>query len=147
MGWNEDAERAARMSSTIVKRYSPHFRSTEFKCKGRGCCGNKAYIDPRLIEVLEKVRAEASREAGKDVPIRINSGYRCQAHNASIGGANQSQHVLGTAADISCDTKLISIEKLGQICDRIIREYRGGMKRYPNFVHVDVCDNPPNRRW
>lgn len=147
MGWNEDADRAARMSSTIVKKYSPNFRSTEFKCKGRNCCGNKAYVDPKLIEVLEKIRAEASKEAGKTVPIRINSGYRCRVHNASINGAPQSQHVLGKAADISCDTKLLSIEKLGQIADRIIREYKGGMKRYPAFVHVDVCDTPPNRRW
>lgn len=146
MGWNEDADRAARMSSTIVRMYSPHFRSTEFKCKGRDCCGNKAFVEPKLIEVLEEIRAEVCKEAKVDVPIRINSGYRCRIHNAK-NGATQSQHVLGKAADIQVDKKFMTNEKLGQIVDRVIRKYSGGMKTYPTFVHVDICDTPPNRRW
>lgn len=34
-------------------------------------------------------------------PLRINSGYRCQALNAAVGGAARSQHLAGEAADIT----------------------------------------------
>ncbi|MFL5764307.1 MAG: D-Ala-D-Ala carboxypeptidase family metallohydrolase [Bacteroidia bacterium] len=33
-------------------------------------------------------------------PLKINSGYRCPALNKAIGGAKNSQHMLGQAADI-----------------------------------------------
>jgi hypothetical protein len=33
------------------------------------------------------------------VPIRIDSGYRCPALNASVGGAQNSAHMTGYAAD------------------------------------------------
>lgn len=34
------------------------------------------------------------------VPLRVNSGYRCQALNAYIGGATDSDHMYGCAADL-----------------------------------------------
>jgi uncharacterized protein YcbK (DUF882 family) len=34
-------------------------------------------------------------------PLTVVSGYRSPAHNASVGGASQSQHMLGRAADIT----------------------------------------------
>lgn len=33
-------------------------------------------------------------------PIRVNSGYRCQALNSLVGGARQSAHMTGYAADL-----------------------------------------------
>jgi hypothetical protein len=36
------------------------------------------------------------------MPISINSGYRTKTHNSEVGGANNSQHLYGQAADISC---------------------------------------------
>lgn len=36
------------------------------------------------------------------VPIRINSGCRCEKHNAEVGGTNGSFHTKGLAADLSC---------------------------------------------
>jgi hypothetical protein len=35
-------------------------------------------------------------------PYKINSGYRCPALNAAVGGAKNSQHMKGQAADITC---------------------------------------------
>ena len=35
-----------------------------------------------------------------DHPILVNSGYRCEALNAAVGGSPRSQHRLGQAADI-----------------------------------------------
>lgn len=43
--------------------------------------------------VLEPLRDLLKR------PIHINSGYRCEALNKAIGGAKNSQHILGQAAD------------------------------------------------
>lgn len=34
-------------------------------------------------------------------PIRVTSGYRCQAINRSVNGSTSSQHIKGQAADIS----------------------------------------------
>lgn len=71
---------------------SKHFDVSEFVCH---CCGRGAdKIDPRLIELLEQLRVKA------DAPIHVNCGYRCPKHNADVGGVPNSQHVLGSAADI-----------------------------------------------
>ena len=49
----------------------------------------------RLAELLEQVRALVG------APIAISSGYRSPALNKAVGGAANSAHVLGLAADIS----------------------------------------------
>lgn len=36
-------------------------------------------------------------------PVRISSGYRCQALNKLVGGVYNSQHIQGQAADIYLD--------------------------------------------
>ena len=49
----------------------------------------------RLCEaVLEPLRAHFGQ------PIRINSGFRCRALNAAVGGAANSYHTKGRAVDI-----------------------------------------------
>jgi len=50
-----------------------------------------------LAEGLEKVRAALG-----GLPIHVNSGYRCPALNAMVGGAPDSRHMRGLAADILC---------------------------------------------
>ena len=35
-------------------------------------------------------------------PLDISSGYRCPALNAAVGGARNSQHAQGLAADFTC---------------------------------------------
>lgn len=49
-----------------------------------------------LAEGLEQVRALLGG------PMRINSGYRCAPLNAAVGGAKQSAHMEGYAADFVC---------------------------------------------
>lgn len=74
-------------------KLSDHFDIEEFVCH---CCGKGAdKIDPKLIELLERLRSLA------DAPIYVNCGYRCPPHNAEVGGATHSQHLYGTAADIT----------------------------------------------
>ena len=56
-------------------------------------------------DVIENLRAlcinilQPLRDA-LGTPVNINSGYRCPSLNASIGGATNSQHMTGQAADI-----------------------------------------------
>lgn len=45
-------------------------------------------------------KLEALRKKLGNVPITVNSGFRSIAHNASVGGASDSMHLYGTAADL-----------------------------------------------
>lgn len=51
----------------------------------------------RTAQLLEKVRAELG-----DKPVLISSGYRCHALNRAVGGATNSAHSQGLAADFIC---------------------------------------------
>jgi uncharacterized protein YcbK (DUF882 family) len=72
-------------------------------------------------------------------PIIINSGYRSENYNKSIGGVKNSQHVLGNAADIRVEG--ISPKVLyGQIKMLIDagKMKQGGLGLYDTFVHYDI---------
>ena len=74
---------------------SEHFDSSEFACKcGCGGLRNGADINPRLVQVLERMRTKCGK------PLILSCGYRCPSHNAEVGGVWNSQHIKGTAADV-----------------------------------------------
>lgn len=52
------------------------------------------------LAMLERIRSHLCQRAGKDVPITILSGYRCERLNAAVNGAASSDHVKACAADI-----------------------------------------------
>ncbi len=64
-------------------------------------------------------------------PLRVNSGYRCEALNRAVGGVSNSQHLLGEAADITAGSRdanrrlLAMINKLGLPYDQLIDECNG----------------------
>lgn len=71
--------------------------------------------------------------------IHVNSGYRTPAYNKKVGGKSLSQHLKGTAADITCKSK--SPKQLAAIIEKLITAGKlkfGGMGIYPGFVHVDI---------
>ncbi len=74
---------------------SQHFNVQEFKCK----CGREhdIQINPELITNLEKLYEKLNCSK-----IIITSGYRCEAHDRSVGGTGKGQHTVGNAADICC---------------------------------------------
>lgn len=114
------------------KRLSPHFQVREFACHD----GSDALdIDLALVELLELIRAHFG---GK--PITVVSGYRTRAHNTRVGGASNSQHLYGRAADI----KIKGVEPK-EIFDALNRFHRGGLGVYDSWVHVDV--RPQRARW
>ena len=52
------------------------------------------------LEVLMNKLEEVRTLIGK--PITVSSGYRCKELNTLIGGAANSAHIQGLAADINC---------------------------------------------
>ena len=51
-------------------------------------------IHPRLRVTLDALHKDCG------FPLRVSSGARCAAYNRKVGGASQSFHVQGLAADI-----------------------------------------------
>jgi uncharacterized protein YcbK (DUF882 family) len=79
-------------------------------------------------------------------PIKINSGYRCEKHNGSVGGVRGSQHVLGKAADISCASHTPA--QLYEITEKILSwNYPNsmGLRLYSTWLHVDSREK--KHRW
>ena len=91
----------------------------------------------RLAALLEQVRALVGG------PITISSGYRSPALNKAVGGAANSAHVLGLAADIST-TKLtpkalaLLIRQSDIAFDQLI--YEG------TWVHIALSASAPRRQ-
>lgn len=74
-------------------KLSANFNSSEFDCKGGGCC-SETIINPQLVKYLQQIREHFK------APITITSAYRCPTHNSRVGGAPGSRHSKGDAADI-----------------------------------------------
>lgn len=116
---------------------SPHFREHEFVCP---CCG-KFIGNLRLLVALEELRV-----LGGDLPIHPTSGTRCPAWNAMKGGADNSKHISGEAADIVMQG-LHPLEMV-EYANSVEAFSHGGIGVYPHngFIHVDVRTNGP-ARW
>ena len=87
-------------------------------------------IEDNLKALVEEVLNPARERLGR--PIVVNDGYRCPLHNASVGGAPNSQHIHGEAADIRSSTG--SVTTLGKIIEQL-----GNFDQliyYPTFIHV-----------
>lgn len=115
-----------------------HFHVREFLCRC-GCDYNK--VSETLIARLEQLRIALG------VPVIIQSGIRCPAHNAHTGGAPGSQHLpdaegISHAADIR-STPAWSPAGLYMEWRRIT--LTGGSGLYLTWLHVD--DRPGRMEW
>ena len=113
---------------------SKNFKLDEFKCKCGKC--DPILVDDVLVAWLQKIRDHFGKS------VNINSGYRCEAHNASpkVGGSKSSHHVKGKAADIRVEG--ITPVEVAKYAESI------GIKRiglYDNFVHIGSDTN--KRFW
>jgi uncharacterized protein YcbK (DUF882 family) len=110
---------------------SKNFSRSEFACKGTNCCGHSAPVHPELISVLQALRDQLN------LPLSITSGFRCNRHNESVGGAARSFHTLGMAADVACPDGMTA-EDLARAAETIPAFQQGGIGIYPSWVHLDV---------
>ena len=106
---------------------SENFTLSEFQC--RHC--KQVKLDPRLVYLLQVLRTEIGK------PIHITSGFRCDTHNRNVGGALDSYHVKGMAADVAIAPTGLTASKLLEACNKV--GFTGiGVYSDQGFIHVDV---------
>jgi lysozyme family protein len=125
-----------------------HFQPSDFLTKGGANVKNGLNERPpralwpnvvKLVEVLDELRERLGH------PIVLNSVYRGEAYNRSVGGASGSQHKkfcagdfrvigFGRPADWASALRKMRAEKF----------FQGGIGVYETFVHVDTRGWPAN---
>ena len=122
------------------RRLAPDFQVRELRCRDGT---DTVMVDEVLTVVLQCIREHFGKA------VTITSGYRTAAHNAAVGGAKSSQHLLGRAADIRVQG--VSVEDVAAYADSLMPDW-GGVGRYPvkagranGWVHVDT--RADKARW
>lgn len=88
-----------------------------------------------LVDLCEKVLEPLRKHLGK--PIKITSGYRSPAHNARIGGAKNSLHTTGMAADVAVGGIPEQI-KVAAFLSKLPDVGGIGLYESKGIVHVDI---------
>jgi len=115
------------------KRY-PNFREKEFRCH----CGCGEFKESEeLVRKLQAVRLICN------FPVTVLSGFRCVKHNKKVGGATNSAHTRGTAADIR---RPESGPALKQLIEAIFSVGFRGFGMGAGKLHIDV-DDLGSRAW
>ena len=122
------------------RRLAPDFKVRELRCRDGS---DTVMVDETLTVVLQCIREHFGK------PVTITSGYRTAAHNAAVGGAKSSQHLLGRAADIRVQG--VSVEDVAAYAESLMPDW-GGVGCYPvkagratGWVHVDT--RADKARW
>lgn len=93
-----------------------------------------------LEQLVDNILDPLREAYGK--PIKVNSGYRCEALNVAVGGSKTSQHKYGLATDITTGSRLenkklfILAKQLNLPFDQLIDE-----KAY-SWIHISFSKNP-----
>lgn len=104
-----------------------NFKVKEFKSKDT----NIVCIHTDLPPALQKIRDKVKK------PVTMTNSYRTEAHNSRVGGASQSKHLYGMAADIYVAG--MSALDFARTIDSVFPG-KYGIIAYTkqNFVHFDV---------
>lgn len=103
-------------------KLSANFSVSEFECQCGKCLETLINLDH--VAKLQKLREDLNAS------IKINSAYRCPAHNAAIGGEKNSMHMKGHATDIVVQG--MTPNEVADAC-----EHFDGLGRYDTFTHID----------
>lgn len=103
-----------------------NFKVREFACSDGT---DVIFISHDLVVVLQKIRDHFGK------PVIINSAYRTPAKNKQVDGATYSQHLYGTAADITISG--VSPKEVAEFAETLLPK-TGGIGIYKTFTHVDV---------
>ena len=111
-----------------------NFSKSEFDCK----CGCE--MPQKLIPNVQKLANQLQVIRDRvNVPIKINSAYRCPEHNAMVGGVKTSMHLHAKASDIVI--KGYSNDDVADLIEELIASgdiLQGGLGRYNTFTHYDI---------
>lgn len=122
-------------------KLTENFEKKEFESKDGAAM--PAAVLAQIQELAKNL--QVLREKVKK-PIVITSGYRSPAHNKAIGGAKESKHILGQAADFKVPG--MTPKQVYLIILQLIKEGKmkpGGLHAYSGWVHYDIRGY--NARW
>lgn len=121
-----------------MERPSDHLTWAELACKD-GTPYPDAFVEDGRVDDLCRL-FEAIRALLGHRQLTVLSAYRTPAHNRSIGGARDSQHVQGRALDLRPPAGRTPFEMYSAIraakADGHLPDL-GGIGLYNTFVHVD----------
>ena len=122
-----------------------YFKPSEFACKCGECGSDGLEMQQDFIRKLDDLRHRLNH------PLRVTSGYRCPAYNASISSTGTSgPHTTGRAVDFSSSGtrafNVVTQASLGGWFSGIGVHQRGDFSG--RFIHLDdlTGDNRP-RIW
>lgn len=133
---------------------TPHFRLAEFT-RSATAIRHDINNTPTMVEVkrlkalCENVLEPLRKRFGV---IRITSGYRSYRVNEKVGGARNSQHLYGEAADIHCGSTLMGkkfYDFIRENCefDQMLVEFSNARQMQIHCLHVSFkSDRGKNRR-
>ena len=101
---------------------------------------NLVYLCAYVLEPLRVAMKE---------PIKIGSGFRCEALNKAVGGVSNSQHMKGQAADLCIDGDMKKVKKWFEYIrknlpfDQLILEHnaKGSYWVHVSYVYPDFGKN------
>lgn len=119
----------------MLNNLTPNFTLEEFiSPKDSGVPSEDDLYNIKLLANRLQVVRDLLRK-----PIKINSGWRSPEYNRSVGGAENSQHLYGKAADI------VVVGMSPKDVHEFLHNWTGGLGKYPTFTHVDIRDY--KARW
>ena len=114
-------------------KLTENFSMDEFECK---CgCVMPEFVKKNVQELAENLQV-LRNHVGR---LNLTNAYRCKYHNADVGGAINSQHTKGKAADIK--SRDINPKDMAAIVDDLMKceSFKlGGVGIYNTFTHVDI---------
>jgi len=127
-------------------QFTPNFSLMELLVTEHRNFDEEQYNPPAAV--IENLRAlcinilQPLRDA-LGTPLKVNSGYRCPSLNKAIGGATNSQHMTGQAADVidlthGNESLFKKIKELNLPFDQMIDEFQ--------FRWVHVSYDPSRNR-
>ena len=138
-GTTEESSAAAPKTGTFWDEIE-YFTRAEFRCQcgGKYCNGFPAEPAEETVRMADEIR----RRAG--VPLNVNSGLRCQQHNAAVGGVANSLHRTGQAVDLGGAIPTDRLYAIAEAAQAEMIPGRGGLGRYSWGIHID---NGKKSRW
>lgn len=111
-------------------KVSAHFTLGEIASKDGA---DKVLYSEELLAMLEEARAYGG------FTVSVNSFYRSAAHNKRVGGASNSSHTRGLAADVvfKKDGKTVNAELICCLCQSL--GFDGVAYISPSAVHLDMA--------
>lgn len=106
------------------------------------------YQQANMVKLIENLLDPIRKMWG--APIYVNSGFRTARLNKAIGGAINSEHLNGCAADI----RAVDIRDNGELFTRIVESgipfrqliWEEGTMDYPQWIHISYNESDNKRQ-